>query len=525
MIKIFVADDEQIVIDSIKFIIEKNIPNAVLAGSARSGREAVEKINEIRPDIVLMDIRMPGINGIEAIKKIKERHSDIIFIIITAYEYFDYAKDAIALGVYDYLLKPLNKNKIIEVIDKATETITKQRKSIAEELELKEALNRILPHLESEFVYSHFYGKVDDDNIEFYESIFGMPLSYGYIIIGSVNYVDNVAGSIGKQVFYDCFATELKSIVPCLVGPPMLNSIAAYVPVERERNSFEIKNESIEIAERLCARLDERVNLNYRIGIGRPYDIENFTISYDEADRALKVDEEKISHFDDQDLVFARRDVYPFNKEKLLINRVIMGDSAGAVRLFNEIFDWMALNYRGQENKIAAMLGELFIVLKRTASYYMEGDTTYDDAIYSISANDDIQEIKTSMLAWMKTISQNIKARKDTVLNEIIRHVEDFIAQNYNRDITMDDVAREVNMSYHYFSKFFKEQTGRNFVDYLSSLRIQKAEELLADPSRSIKDVCYSVGYNDPNYFSKLFKKYTGKTPSEYRAWLEGERI
>jgi two-component system response regulator YesN len=271
--------------------------------------------------------------------------------------------------------------------------------------------------------------------------------------------------------------------------------------------------------------LDERVNLNYRIGIGRPYDIENFTISYDEADRALKVDEEKISHFDDQDLVFARRDVYPFNKEKLLINRVIMGDSAGAVRLFNEIFDWMALNYRGQENKIAAMLGELFIVLKRTASYYMEGDTTYDDAIYSISANDDIQEIKTSMLAWMKTISQNIKARKDTVLNEIIRHVEDFIAQNYNRDITMDDVAREVNMSYHYFSKFFKEQTGRNFVDYLSSLRIQKAEELLADPSRSIKDVCYSVGYNDPNYFSKLFKKYTGKTPSEYRAWLEGERI
>lgn len=69
MIKIFVADDEQIVIDSIKFIIEKNIPNAVLAGSARSGREAVEKINEIRPDIVLIDIRMPGINGIEAIKK------------------------------------------------------------------------------------------------------------------------------------------------------------------------------------------------------------------------------------------------------------------------------------------------------------------------------------------------------------------------------------------------------------------------------------------------------------------------
>ncbi|MBZ4666800.1 response regulator [Mahella sp.] len=522
MIKVFVADDEQIVIDSIKFVIEKSIPNTALVGSARSGREAVEKINEIRPDIVLMDIRMPGISGIEAIKKIKERHSDIIFIIITAYEYFDYAKDAIALGVFDYLLKPLNKNKIIEVIDKATETITRQRKSMAEELELKEALNKILPYLESEFVYSHFYGKIDDGNIEFYESIFDMQLDYGYVMIGNVDYVDSVAGSIDKQVFYDCFATELKSIVPCLVGPPMLNSIAAYVPVERQMSSFEIKNESIEIAKRLCSRLDERVNLNYRIGIGRPYDIENFTVSYDEADRTLKIDEEKISHFDDQGIVFAQKDIYPFNKEKLLIDKVIMGDGIGAVRLFNEIFDWMALNYRGREDKMADMLRELFIVLNRTASYYMEGNMP---ATYSISGNDDIEEIKTSILAWIKTVSQNIRARKDTVLNEIIRHVEDFIAQNYNKDITMDDVAREVNMSYHYFSKFFKEQTGRNFVEYLSSLRIQKAEELLADPSRSIKDVCYSVGYNDPNYFSKLFKKYTGKSPSEYRASLGGEQI
>lgn len=522
MIRIFVADDEQIVIDSLKFIIEKNIPDATLVGAARSGREAVERISELKPDIVFMDIRMPGINGIEAIKRIKEHYSDIIFIIISAYEYFDYAKDAIALGVYDYILKPLSKNKIIEVINKAAQTIAKQRSYMAQELELREALNKILPHLESEFVYSHFYGRVDDNNIDFYESIFGMELKYGYVMIGSVDYVDDVAGSIGKQIFYDCFATELKSIVPCLVGPPMLNSIAAYIPAERDKNGFEIKNESIEIAKRLCARLDYKVDVGYKIGIGRPYNIENFTISYDEADRAIKMDDEKISHFDDQSIAFIKRDMYPFDKEKMLIEMVVAGDGSGAARVFDEIFDWLALNYRGCDDKIADRLKELFIVLRRMASYYAGDDAVPMEDTLNYT---DVEAIKAAILAWIKTTSKNMASRKDNAINAIIKQVKDFIAQNYYKDITMDDAAREVNMSYHYFSKFFKEQTGQNFVDYLSDIRMQKAKELLNDISRSIKDVCYSVGYNDPNYFSKLFKKYTGQSPSEYRSALEGRQV
>ena len=92
-----------------------------------------------------------------------------------------------------------------------------------------------------------------------------------------------------------------------------------------------------------------------------------------------------------------------------------------------------------------------------------------------------------------------------------------YIEENYHGNITLDDAARQVNMSYHYFSKFFKESTGRNFVDYLTDLRMKKARQFLQETGMNIKAISREIGYSDPNYFSKAFKKYTGLTPTEYR--------
>src|SRR4051794_28088382 len=104
MFKILVADDENIVIESIKYIIEKNFDDVVIAGTARSGREAIEKAEALKPDLILMDIKMPGINGIDAIKEIKSSYSNALFIIISASEQFEFAKEAVNLGVFEYLL-------------------------------------------------------------------------------------------------------------------------------------------------------------------------------------------------------------------------------------------------------------------------------------------------------------------------------------------------------------------------------------------------------------------------------------
>ena len=111
--------------------------------------------------------------------------------------------------------------------------------------------------------------------------------------------------------------------------------------------------------------------------------------------------------------------------------------------------------------------------------------------------------------------------KKEEHENQLVVRAQEYIRENYHRDLSLDEVSRHMDLSPYYFSKLFKEETGGNFVEYVTSLRITKAKELLAGDRGSMKEICGAVGYSDPNYFSRIFKKNTGVTPTEYR---ESER-
>lgn len=525
MIRLFIADDEQIVIDSIKFIIEKNVESAEVVGFAKSGREAIEKVEVLKPDLVFMDIRMPGIDGIEAIKQIKERHNEIMFVIITAYEYFHYAKDAIELGVIEYLLKPVNKNKVIETVKKASNIIEKKRELMLRELELKEKINKIIPYMEGQFLYSQLFNSKATLDLPFYEDIFGMELKYGYVMIGATDGVnsnkkeENMKLSIEKQNFYEYFKTAIKNLTVCLAGPPLIDRAVVYIPVDINTDIYEIKNMSIDIAKKLIENINEKVKITYRVGIGRVYSMDNFTKSYKEADMALKMSSgELISHFDDIAIIPGGHDLYPINKEKILVDRLTAGDLHGALVTFSEIFEWMVLYYGEDVDRIKSRLIELLTVIRRNMSYYVEeGSIIENKYLIDILRIDDIWELKLSFVNNLKGIFENVSLIKEKEADGLTAKVIKYINDNYDKNITLDDAAKEINMSYHYFSKFFKDQTGKNFVDYLTDLRILKAKELLQDETISVKEICYKIGYSDPNYFSKIFKKATGVTPTDYR--------
>ena len=123
MYKIMLADDEGIVIDSLNYIIEKNFGEECLVKFAKTGRKVIELAESFRPDIAIMDIQMPGINGIDAMKEIREFNKSTIFIVMSAYDKFDYAREAINLGVLEYLNKPVEQSKIVEVLKRAMRNI------------------------------------------------------------------------------------------------------------------------------------------------------------------------------------------------------------------------------------------------------------------------------------------------------------------------------------------------------------------------------------------------------------------
>ena len=117
----------------------------------------------------------------------------------------------------------------------------------------------------------------------------------------------------------------------------------------------------------------------------------------------------------------------------------------------------------------------------------------------------------------MSDSCRNIATKREERSSSVVEKAKEYIANYYNKDVSLDDVSREVNISSYYFSKIFKEETGQNFIEYLTNIRIDKAKELLLDSECTMKQICTMVGYSDPNYFSRSFKKKVGVTPTEFK--------
>jgi len=526
MTKLLIADDEYLVLDSLKMIIRKNMKDIDIVATASTGREAIEKAIELKPDIIFMDIHMPGIDGIEAIRQIKAVNSSILFVIITAYEFFDYAKEAINLGVSEYILKPIEKSKVIDTLNNLCNTIKQNRRLLLKEAELKERINRIIPFIESQFVSYQLFTSGTISDIEFYEEIFNINLRQGYALTvllknfeGKIK-EDNLKLSLEKQNFYEKFSLELKRICPCLIGNPLLDRITAFIPSEKGIDSYEIRNESIKIANRIIDRIKPGTGIEYTIGIGRSYEAGSFNKSCNEAYIAASVSNgHAVMHYEDITPSNNIPDTYPAQKEAIFANRMLTGNLQGAGEAFEEIYLWLITNYYEDMDKIKSKLIDLLFVIEKAlpykASSFSKSKQSY---IFSILKTNSKEVLKRQFMDIISQLSEEIQEQIRSERDGIIPKVLEYLNNNYHKEINLADAARYVNLSYHYFSKIFKDEAGKNFSDYLTELRIEKSMGFLKDHKISIKEVCFKIGYNDPNYYCKIFKKVTGMTPTEYRA-------
>ncbi len=528
MYKLLIADDEQIVIDSLTFIVNKSFSGIFTIESARSGREAIEKAERFIPDIVFMDINMPGINGIEAIRELRSMLRDCIFFILTAFDQFDFAKDALTLGVSEYLLKPVNREKIISTLKKSIEDIEKERAKRKKELDLKEKMENLLPVLENGFIYSMLF--LDDNltELENYRNIFEIEENGGYIMTiefaqandGS-HLVNRIGLSIKSQSFYPYLRDILKGRCRCFIGPVILNRIVVYIPAITETDEYTRRLEAVNIAEYIFNLISKKVDADFYIGIGRCYNgFDNIFLSYEESLRAIRfMAGNGILHIMDiptEKEIPAKK--YPVQKEKMLLEKAALGDRDASVQAFCHIFDWLTIEYHGSVIKIRAKLIEIMILLSRLANdYNISQHFSSIDIISELQTLDSLTELKHWCSERIELITKGLSESREKKTNSLILRAVEYIKENYKRELTLEEVSKEVNISPHYFSKLFKDEMGENFIDYLTSLRINTAKEIMKSSLMSVKEICYEIGYGDPNYFSRIFKKAVGVTPTEYR--------
>ncbi len=527
MYKIMLADDEGIVIDSLQFILKKEFGDECVIESAKTGRSVIELAENFRPDIAIMDIQMPGINGIEAMREIRETNSATIFIIMSAYDKFDYAKEAINLGVLEYMNKPIDRVKIVEVMRRAMRQIDREREKRSQELIIREKMETVVPIIENGFVQNLLFQEFFEEDIENFKKLLGIEEDHGYmmaLVFGESQEGSRMTNAVGTSVRLQNRTREVREVVknyfPGVVGSVMGNKIAVFVPSNRDRFEYNERIELIEKARVMVRKLRQHFDVAFRAGFGSIRELSNAMESYNEALDSIASTTGTVAHVDDLPIGCDYEENYPVDAERNLFDKLEKGDLNGMLDSANRFFDWMVENYA--EYPMDVKLKALEFVLWGEHIAYANTGRMYQfrsrkDYLPDVLSFDNYEQLRKWYADKLTVSCRNIKTRKETQSSSVIDKAKEYIGARYNKDISLDDVSREVDISPYYFSKIFKEETGENFIEYVTNIRISKAKDLLQNSELSMKEICAEVGYSDPNYFSRTFKKNVGVTPTEYK--------
>lgn len=524
MYKIMLADDEGIVLDALSYIIKKSFGGECQICTAKTGRAAIELADEFQPDIVFMDIRMPGINGIEAIRELRQTHRSTVFIVVSAYDDFDYAKESIDLGVMAFLTKPLRRTVATEVLQKAMNQVDAARKKRTSNLMIREKLETAIPMLESGFIYSVLLQNISGC-YQNYCSLLGVEQSYGYIVIFEMRSAASAEDDLVEQdtqalSAYGSCRDQIKTSFGSIVGPLMANRIVTAVPCETPEDEYTARLAIVEQCQALTQRLERRTGLSFRVGIGTILPMGQLYDSYRQALETLEQMKGSIAHFNDLPLEREWEQGYPNDLEYRLYDCVEAGNVASSRLMALQFFDQLLKQY--SDYMMDIKLKVLEIVMRAEYIAFHTGGQTYHFLqrrgwLETVLAKDNPADLRDWYLEKVTDACRSVSQGKMDRSVSTVALAQEYIKKNYSRDLTLDEVSKEVHVSPYYFSKLFKDETGENFVEYLAKVRIAQAKRMLMDSSISIKQICLTVGYGDPSYFSRIFKKYEGVTPSEFR--------
>lgn len=520
-----IVDDEWLVQEGIKVTIESNFPELEVVGMASSGREAIEMSALLYPDIILMDIKMPGINGIEAIENIKKRLQDTKFVIISAYEQFGYAKQAVELGVSHYILKPIHQDKLIEVINGLLREIKQERAQRQKLIENREKLEKALPVLEKGFVYSMLMNSDFKTEVGKYQDLFEISKDHGFVFVielGDSNQ-ETLLTEIQSNSLYPKIQNTVKYKCKSVVGPLIINRITLVVFDQIQSYEYEQRVNAMDLVTSILEQIETMTDLPIKIGVGSLCPIEKIKTSLDEANYTLsRIKNEKVLHYNDifeveMDQSYTYTDIK--DDEQAIIGFMENGNKEKLIPHLNFFFNKLKEKFNGDLVGIRHIMTELMVMVM-SSSYrnaLTESEAGYSTYLSEMKRFETLIQIENWCTRKIDRISELIQEKKTSHVSNVILKAKKYIDDHFSEDIGLNDVSKEVAISPQYFSSIFKEEMGMNFVEYLRTKRIEVAKDLLKQKQLSVKEICYEIGYNDPNYFSRLFKKIVGVSPTEYK--------
>ncbi|PFM79854.1 DNA-binding response regulator [Bacillus sp. AFS077874] len=506
MYRLLIVDDEPLEREGLELMINRSMPNLFQFEQAENGRVAIEKSIEYQPHIIFMDIKMPGIQGLEAVSVIKQKLPDTKIFIVTAYDYFTYAQEAISLGVKDYILKPAKKDHIISLLQKMIDEIEEDHKKRLQELEAIENLSIIRPLTENEYTLMLMFNTVQELNVSQLSSILGFEIELGYANV--IKLPKEISQNAKEQRrIYECVRHFMKTSRNCLISPVVDGQLAIFIPVQPNREADLQSLVLYQDALKTIEYIENQTGYQTVIGIGSlKQGIEGLRQSYNEAFHAsLECDELTRVNLHSVNLSLS----IPDEEKQVLIDTFRKADLEEVMNQFNNLYERF-VNYHVKQvrRELNSLFNQIFQSL-RSSSIEVEK--------FHIPDINEISQLKRFVEQQIINLITKIDREKEIKTNHLMILAREYIAHHFIEDLSLEQVANYLKLNPVYFSKLFKKQTGETFSDYLMNLRINKAKQLMEKRELNLKEICYQVGYNDPNYFSRVFKKCTNESPKEYR--------
>lgn len=527
LLSLFIIDDEPMVCELIKSLIDFDGLQIELNGVFQNGVDALEKILAEKPDIVITDIKMPGISGLEMIKKCRENNIKSHFIIVSGYQEFEYAKQAIEYKADEYLLKPIKKSELNRLLKKIQEELVrshndaeetdKNRKRFA--INKKNLWNKSLilqrrdPYYTWEMHLTDFFGsEITALGGTVFAAVLKLDITGDDGVLVHMetlseriyNEIDAIMADIGCKLY--TYRDESIAWVVAKASVGQYEEVKKRISLIIQRHKRQIHNVQLTAGmsdlmpyEAVGSAMGQAENMMLsRIFLGTNQVILPHSLNDNFSDKEQMPDKGRLREFDhyvrslqETPLIkwideffqdYAKKRAYsPLNR---------------CVEMYIHCIDFMG------EEISAANTAESLSVLK-----------FWKSMLNSMS----IEKMKERFCEKILDIVAEIKDYHRTRETKPIKQAKEYIQRNYNKEISLAKVAGHVHLTQTYFSVMFKRETGMLFSDYLLEVRINAAKILLETTNLGIADIAYRVGYSDARYFSKLFIKEVGIRPKEYR--------
>lgn len=548
MVKVYLVEDEIIIRQSIKNSIDWEKEGDEFIGDASDGELALPVILKEKPDILITDIRMPFMDGLELSRMVKAELPDIKIVILSGYDDFEYAKQAIKIGVAEYLLKPVSSAVLLEHLSEIAEKVRDER----EDLALKKVYYQEMQENE-ELIKMKFLGELISGKLSLADAMekgkrFHMNLSGPFyrIILFKFIQEDHVQAEQSEALAgaYEAvggYVDRFRDVFRFQRGVEGWAFLLTSVEEEMETQTKAF----IEGLKAVIAPFD---TLTWFGGIGSEVArIRELRYSFREADKAFAgrfvqepnqiISVEQLN-FEQQDNEFDANIFGEINQFDQIITRFLSSGSLEEVEsfvgaLFTEISEdhfrslmirqyiimniyATVLTFCKKLRKDAGAEGEAYGQWEGIR----ENEEILKQAVTTAESVDDIKDYIGTLLDHAIELRNTVGGRR---YSDIIQTAKERIEQDYmSEDISLNSVAAEVCMSPSYFSSVFSKEMGKTFIEYLTEVRMEKAKQYLACSSMKTSEISYEVGYKDPHYFSYIFKKTQGCTPKEYRAARKG---